>query len=97
MSIRASLNQLIGTVIVTIHQNSHVLNLFQIVTSIDLLKCCKNLAALFLTWAVNWFADRFLRSWVRIEVRPTENDSTRLYKNGDISVVITCSLLNFGR
>ena len=32
-----------------------------------------------------------LRSWVRIEVRPTENDSTRLYKNGDISVVITCS------
>ena len=32
-----------------------------------------------------------LRSRVRIEVRPTENDSTRLYKNGDISVVITCS------
>ena len=28
-----------------------------------------------------------LRSRVRIEVRPTENDSTRLYKNGDISVV----------
>ena len=28
---------------------------------------------------------------MRIEVRPTENDSTRLYKNGDISVVITCS------
>ena len=32
-----------------------------------------------------------LRSRLRIEVRPTENDSTRLYKNGDISVVITCS------
>ena len=27
-------------------------------------------------------------------MRPTENDSTRLYKNGDISVVITCSYLN---
>ena len=34
-----------------------------------------------------------LRSRVRIEVRPTENDSTRLYKNGDISVVIMCSWL----
>ena len=32
-----------------------------------------------------------LRSRVRIEVRPAKNDSTRLYKNGDISVVITCS------
>ena len=32
-----------------------------------------------------------LRSRVRIEVRPTENDLTRLYKNGDISIVITCS------
>ena len=32
-----------------------------------------------------------LRSRVRIEVPPTENDSTRLYKNSDISVVITCS------
>ena len=40
--------------------------------------------------ALNWFKS-YLRSWVRIEVRPTENDSTRLYKNGDISVVITCS------
>ena len=38
-----------------------------------------------------------LRSRERIEVRPTENDSTRLYKNGDISVVITCSQLKFGR
>ena len=28
-----------------------------------------------------------LRSRLRIEVRPTENDLTRLYKNGDISVV----------
>ena len=33
----------------------------------------------------------YLRSRLRIEVRPTENDLTRLYKNGDISVVITCS------
>ena len=32
-----------------------------------------------------------LRSRVRTEVRPTKNDSTRLYKSGDISVVITCS------
>ena len=32
-----------------------------------------------------------LRSHVWIVVRPTENDSTRLYKNGDISVVISCS------
>ena len=32
-----------------------------------------------------------LRSRLRIEVRPTENDLTRLYKNGDISVVVTCS------
>ena len=32
-----------------------------------------------------------LRLRVRIEVRPIENDLTRLYKNGDISVVITCS------
>ena len=31
-----------------------------------------------------------LRSRLRIEVRPTENDLTRLYKNGDISIVITC-------
>ena len=38
-----------------------------------------------------------LRSRVRTEVRPMENDSTRLYKNGDISVVIKCSLLKFGR
>ena len=32
-----------------------------------------------------------LRSRVRIELRPTENDSTWLYKNGDISVVVKCS------
>ena len=38
-----------------------------------------------------------LRSRVWIVVRPTENDSTRLYKNGDISVVISCSQLRFGR
>ena len=38
-----------------------------------------------------------LKSRLRIEVRPTENDLTRLYKNGDILVVITCSWLKFGR
>ena len=32
-----------------------------------------------------------LRSRLRIEVQPTENDLTRLYKNGEISVVITYS------
>ena len=32
-----------------------------------------------------------LKSRLRIEVRPTENDLTQLYKNGEISVVITCS------
>ena len=32
-----------------------------------------------------------LRSRLRIEVRPTENDLTRLYKNGDISIVVTCN------
>ena len=40
----------------------------------------------FLTSCIN-----ILRSRVRIEVRPIENDSTRLHKNGDISVVITSS------
>ena len=37
------------------------------------------------------FTYHALRSWLRIEVRPTENDLTLLHKNGDISVVITCS------
>ena len=32
-----------------------------------------------------------LRSRVWIVMRPTENDLTRLYKNGDISVVISYS------
>ena len=32
-----------------------------------------------------------VRSWLRIEVQPTKNDLTWLYKNGDISVVIRCS------
>ena len=36
-------------------------------------------------------SNELLRSRVRIEVRPTENDLTRLYINGDISVGITCS------
>ena len=39
---------------------------------------------------VNWrqrTCSQHLRSRVWIVVRPTENDSTRLYKNGDISVV----------
>ena len=34
-----------------------------------------------------------LRSRVWTDVRATENDSTRLYKNGDISVVISYSQL----
>ena len=38
-----------------------------------------------------------LRSRVWIVVRPTENDSTRLYKNDDISIVMSCSKLRFGR
>ena len=37
------------------------------------------------------FYQYILRSRVRIEVRPMENDSTQLYINGDISVVIMCS------
>ena len=37
------------------------------------------------------FIKAALRSRLRIEVRLTENDLTRLCKNGDISVVITCS------
>ena len=48
----ASLKQLIISVIVTIHQNSHVLNWSQIVTSIDLLKYCYNLATVFRAQAV---------------------------------------------
>ena len=35
-----------------------------------------------------------LRSRLRIEARPTENDLTRLYKNGDISVVIIVASSN---
>ena len=31
-----------------------------------------------------------LKSRVWIDVRSTENDSSRLYKNGDISAVIKC-------
>ena len=38
-----------------------------------------------------------LRSRVWIAVQPTKNDSTRLYKNGDISVVISCSSNLIGR
>ena len=47
VSLRASLKQLIISVVVTIHQNSPILNWSQIATSIDLLKCCYNLATLF--------------------------------------------------
>ena len=51
-----------------------------------------------LAWMPSDLLDFFLlRSRVRIEVQLTENDSTRLYKNGDISVVITRSQLKFGR
>ena len=35
-----------------------------------------------------------VRSRLRIEVRPTENDPTRLYKNGDISVFISAASSN---
>ena len=59
VSLRASLKQLIISVIVTIHQNSHILNWSQIVTFIDLLKCCYNLATLFRTQGVKKFAHRF--------------------------------------
>ena len=38
-----------------------------------------------------FYSPAVLRSRLRIEMRPTENDLTRLYKNGDISVLITCS------
>ena len=53
MSIRASLNQLISSVIVTVHQNSHVLDWSQIVTSIDLFSLPK---------AVEFFLRSFERS-----------------------------------
>ena len=46
---------------------------------------------LFLYWKAKLDFFTFSKSRVRIEVRPTENDSTRLYKIGDISVVIRCS------
>ena len=49
-----------------------------------------------LVWTIRLYIDKaeqlpVLRSRLKIEVRPTENDLTQLYKNGDISVVITCS------
>ena len=37
------------------------------------------------------YTDEDLRSRVWIDVQGTENDSTRLYKNGDISAVIEYS------
>ena len=60
VSLRASLEQLIISVVVTIHQTTHILNWSQIVTSIDLLKCCYNLASVFRAQAVKKFAHRFL-------------------------------------
>ena len=60
VSLRASLKQLIISVVVTIHKNSPILNWPQVVTSNDLLKCCYNLATLFRTQAVKKFAHRFL-------------------------------------
>ena len=38
-----------------------------------------------------------LRSRVWIAMQPTENDSTWLHKNGNITVVISYSYLKFGR
>ena len=58
--LRASLKQLIISVVVIIHQNSPILNWPQIVTSNDLLKCCFYLATLFRAQAVKKFAHRFL-------------------------------------
>ena len=57
---------------------------------------CTNLAHILHIWEVSTILRIYcalgkLRSRLRIEVRPTENDLTRFYKNGDISVVITCS------
>ena len=57
---RASLKQLIISVVVIIHQNSPILNWPQIVTSNDLLKCCFYLATLFQAQAVKKFTHRFL-------------------------------------
>ena len=46
VSLRASLKQLIISVIVTIHQNSHVLNWSQIITSTEiLLESCNSLSS----------------------------------------------------
>ena len=36
----------------------------------------------------NWVFEFTLRSGVRIEMQPTENDSTQLYKNGDQSQLL---------
>ena len=59
--LRASRKQLINSVVVIIHQNSHILNWSQIVTSNDLLKCFFfYLATLFRAQAVKTFAHRFL-------------------------------------
>ena len=40
-----------------------------------------------------WYKLSQLRSRVRIVVRPTENDLTRLYKNGDISRVASSNVV----
>ena len=54
------MKQLIIFVIVAFHQNSYVLNWFQIITSIELLKCYQNLATLLRAQAVKQFACRLL-------------------------------------
>ena len=58
--LRASLNQLIISAVVIIHQNNSIHYWPQIVTSNDLVKCCHNLATLFRTQVVKKFAHRFL-------------------------------------
>ena len=59
VSLRASLKQLIISVVVTIHQNSPILNWPQIASN-DLLKCCYNLATLFRAQAVKEVRSSFL-------------------------------------
>ena len=54
------MKQLIIFVIVAFHQNSYVLNLSQIIKSIELLKCYQNLATLLRAQAVKQFDHHFL-------------------------------------
>ena len=71
VSLRASLKQLIISVVITTHKNSPILNWPQIVTSNDLLKCCCNLATLFQTQAIkshSSFLNHLLLWWQHREL-----------------------------